>query len=358
MLFFSLGFLAEAGLLWAIWRRYFRESSVWVAAAGMLALGLCNFAPAILGRCDVYEVAIGCGYALTMLALWGIWRALHDAQHRWRWLAASSMAYGLAVGARPSLLLGAVILLVPVIQGWREKGRAWPLVFAACGPIVLIGVGLMIYNALRFDNPLEFGQGTQMPMTVHQQFRLRFVWYNFMVGFLEPARWNLHFPFVHDTALPAKPAGYWGVDHSFGVLTNIPLVWLALAVPLGWRMRAEEGRAMLRLFLGAVAVLFGMCALPLVFHDSMCLRYEVEYASPLVLLGAVGVLALERGLADRLVRRRTARCGWVFCSPFRWRSTCWPLRNARKLPHYLRRCSFGSGACGRSGPFGSKKPLT
>jgi tetratricopeptide (TPR) repeat protein len=315
-LFFSAGFLAGVGLLWAVWRRYFKECGVWVVAAGTLALGLCNFAPAILGRCDVYEAAISCGYAFTMLALAGIWCALHDAQRRWRWLAASSLAYGLAVGARPSLLLGAVILLAPVIQGWREKGRVWPLLAAACGPIVLIGVGLMIYNAMRFDNPLEFGQGTQMPMTVHQQFRPRFVWYNFVVGFLEPARWTGHFPFVHDTALPVKPAGYWDVDHSFGVLTNIPLVWLGLAVPAGWKGRLEEERRMLRLFLGAVAVLFGMCALPLVFHDSMCLRYEVEYASPLVLLGVVGVFAVERALAGRPAWRRAARCGWVFLLAF------------------------------------------
>jgi tetratricopeptide (TPR) repeat protein len=107
-----------------------------------------------------------------------------------------------------------------------------------------------------------------------------------------------------------KPAGYWDVDHSFGVLTNIPLVWLALAVPLAWRNRPGEERRVLRLFLGAVAMLFGMCALPLVFHDSMCLRYEVEYASPLVLLGVVGMLALERALADRQLWRRVARCGW------------------------------------------------
>ncbi len=310
VLFFSAGFLAGVGLLWAVWRRYFKKSGFWVVVAGTLALGLCNFAPAILGRCDVYEVAISCGQAFTMLALAGIWRALHDAGSRWRWLAASSLAYGLAVGARPSLLLGAVILLVPVFQAWREKGRVWPLLAAAGGPIVLIGVGLMIYNAMRFDNPLEFGQATQMPMTVHQQFRPRFVWYNFVVGFLEPARWTGHFPYAHDTALPMKPAGYWDVDHSFGILTNIPLVWLALAGPIGWRNRPEAERRVLRLFFGAMAVLFGMCALPLVFHDSMCLRYEVEYASPLVLMGAVGMLALESALADRHEWRRAARCGW------------------------------------------------
>jgi len=310
VIFFSAGFLAGAGLLWAVWRRYFKESGVGVLAAGMLALGLGNFAPAILGRCDIYEVAISCGYALTMLALGGVWLALHDERRRWRWLAAASLAYGLAVGARPSLLLGAVILLAPVYQAWREKGRVWQMLLAAGGPIVAIGVGLMIYNALRFDNPLEFGQRYQLPITIHQQFRLRFLWFNFQVGFLQPAHWNGDFPFVHDITVPEEPAGYGNVHHPFGVLTNLPLIWLALAVPRAWRGREGESGAPLRWFCGAVALLFGMCALPLLFHDSLCVRYELEYAAPLVLLAVVGVFGVERMLAGQPGRRRAARCGW------------------------------------------------
>ena len=195
VIFFSAGFLAGAGLLWAIWRRYFKEIGVGVLAAGMLALGLADLTPAILGRCDVYEVAIGCGYALTMLALAGVWGALHDEGRAWRWLAAASLAYGLAVGARPSLLFGGIILLAPVLQAWREKRRVWPLLLAAVCPMVAIGAGLMIYNALRFDNPLEFGQRYQLPLTVHHQFSLRYLWFNFQVGFLDPARWSGRFPF-------------------------------------------------------------------------------------------------------------------------------------------------------------------
>jgi len=67
---------------------------------------------------------------------------------------------------------------------------------------------------------------------------------------------------------------------------------------------------MLRWFLVAVALLFGMCALPIVLHDSVCMRYEMELASPLVLLAAAGVFGLERALAGRPVWRRAARCGW------------------------------------------------
>ncbi|MGD1083140.1 MAG: tetratricopeptide repeat protein [Verrucomicrobiota bacterium] len=310
VIFFSVGFLAGAGLLCAVWRRYFKETSLGVVAAGALALGLANLTPAILEGCDVYEVAISCGYALTMLALAGVWGALQNARRRLCWLAAASLAYGLAVGARPSLLFGAVILLVPVAQEWRERRRVWPLLLAAGGPIVAIGVGLMVYNALRFDNPLEFGQRYQLPVSAHQQFSPRFFWFNFRVGFLELARWSLRFPFVHDISPPTQPTRYFGLDHPFGVLTNMPVVWMALAAPLVWRGWSGEGRSPLRWFFGAVALLFAVCALTLCLHDSMYLRYELEYASPLMLLAVVGILALERGLPGRPVWRRAARCGW------------------------------------------------
>jgi hypothetical protein len=57
------------GLLCALWRRYFAEVNVVVVAAGALAMGLVTCVPFLLARCDVYEVAISCGYAFTMLAL-------------------------------------------------------------------------------------------------------------------------------------------------------------------------------------------------------------------------------------------------------------------------------------------------
>jgi len=321
VIFLSVGFLAGTGLLLAAWRRYFAGVSFWVVVAGVLALGLANFTPAMLGRCDVYEVAISCRYALMMLSLAGIWGALHGSRRRVLWLALASLAYGLAVGARPSFLLGAVVLLVPVFQAWRERraglvesgnggrSRMWPLFLAATGPIVLIGIGLMLYNYLRFDNPLEFGQQYQLPVSIHHQFSLRYFWFNFQVAFLEPAHWTGYFPFVDRITAPPLPAGASIDNHPFGVLTNIPLVWLALAAPLAWRNRLAEAR-ILRWFLMAAALLFGICVLTLCLHDSMCLRYEVEFTDTLMLLVAIGILALEGALAGRPLWRWAARCGW------------------------------------------------
>ena len=312
-IFCAIGFLASVGLLRALWRRYFAEVSIGVVAACALALGLATGVPVLLSRSEVYEVAISCGYMLTMLALGAIWCALHEPERRCRWLAAASVAYGLAVGARPSLLFGAVILLVPVAQAWRERRQTWALLMAAAGPIVLIGLGLMLYNALRFDNPLEFGQRYQLAgdrQDTMQHFSLHYLWFNFRVYFLEPARWSSRFPFVSEIAVPPLPAGSGRVEAPFGVLTNIPLVWLALAVPLAWRSRSTEVRPILRRFLVGVALLFGICALTMGLYYIACFRYETEFAPTLVLLAVIGVLSLERVLTDRRVWRRVLRWGW------------------------------------------------
>jgi Flp pilus assembly protein TadD len=319
VIFCAVGFLASAGLLWAVWRRYFAEIGIGVVAAGTLGLGLASFMPLILPRCDVYEVSISCGYALTMLALGGIWRAVHDPGRRGRWLVVASLAYGLAIGARPSLLLGGVILLVPVIQAWRETAEPgsqrplWALLLAATGPLLLVVFGLLLYNAARFGNPLEFGQRYLLAAYREDKvkhFSLSYLWYNLRLYFLEPARWSGGFPFAHDAAVPPVPAGHGGVDHPFGLLTNIPVVWLALAVPLAWRRQSEEARSTLRWFLAALALLVGASTLTIGLYYAVCLRYQGDFAPELVLLAAIGILAADASLTGRLAWRRATRCCW------------------------------------------------
>jgi tetratricopeptide (TPR) repeat protein len=111
--------------------------------------------------------------------------------------------------------------------------------------------------------------------------------------------------------VPPLPAGHGLAEQqTFGILTNIPLVWLALAVPLAWRERSAEGRSVLGGFLAAVALLFWIGALTLGLFFYAAGRYEVEFLPALVLLAVTGILSLERAVAGQPVRRRAMRWGW------------------------------------------------
>jgi tetratricopeptide (TPR) repeat protein len=59
-----------------------------------------------------------------------------------------------------------------------------------------------------------------------------------------------------------------------------------------------------------MALLFGVCALMLGLFWASTSRYEVEFLATLLLLAMVGILGLERALADRPAWRRAVRLGW------------------------------------------------
>jgi tetratricopeptide (TPR) repeat protein len=189
------------------------------------------------------------------------------------------------------------------------------LVVAAVGPVLLIGLGLMFYNFLRFDSPFEFGWHYQLTAgylaNTAQQFSLHYIWFNFRFYFLEPMRWSSHFPFLQAVPLSPLPSGYYGTGDPYGgILGNYPLVWLALAAPLVWRGRPVEVVSVLRWFVAAVFLLFVICALTLCLFFSASSRYEVDFLPALMLLAVMGIFGLERALAGSPVWRRIARWGW------------------------------------------------
>ena len=325
-IFCAMGFLAGGAILRSVWRRYFPGVSVWAVAALAAGLGLANGVPILLQRPDICEVPISCAYALTMVALAAVWRALVRPGEAVRCLAAASLCYGLAIGARPSELPGAAMLLIPVWSAWSAGRRRMasaapgaallPLLAAAVVPVTLCGLGLLAYNDLRFQDPLEFGQHYQLAadrQDTARHFSAAYLGFNFRVYFLAPASWSGRFPFVGPIAPPPLPAGHAVSEDPFGILANIPFAALALAAPLAWRGRPEDERRILRGLAAAAAILFAASALVLDLFYGSCSRYEVEFLPPLILLAAVGALGLERLPA---AGRRAARAGWLLLVGF------------------------------------------
>ncbi|HEV2456318.1 MAG TPA: hypothetical protein VGY98_18790, partial [Verrucomicrobiae bacterium] len=287
VIFFATGFVMSAGLLYAIWRRYFPGVGLWVMAAGVIATGLCAGILEILPACDVYETAISGGFAFAMLAFVGIWKALHEPDRKAWWQFLASLSYGLAIGSRPSLLFGGIILLAPVAQTWFDTNeparhrRAGLLLLPTAIPVVLIGLGLMLYNDLRFNNPLEFGWRyllTDVQNTRARQFSLGYFWFNARFYFLGPMHWTCQFPFIDLAPLPPLPVGHGGIETPYsGIIMGCPIACLALVAPLAFKTNAGKNVLPLRWFVAALLIFFLTGSLTICLFFTASNRYQIDF---------------------------------------------------------------------------------
>ncbi len=325
-------FLTETWLLWALQRKYLPKVGSGTLALGIIGLGLANGMQPLLRRPDVWEVPIACGSWLLMLALAAVWQAWHEPQRRVAWLAAASLIFGLAVGARPTLLFAAAAgLAISFGVFWRAAppGRGGVLLLAAALPLGLIGAGLALYNHARFGNILEFGQRYQLAgveVAKQRLFGWGFVWMNFRLYFLEAVNWQRYFPFVRGITLPPLPPGYLGAEEPYGVLVNVPLVGLVAGLLLAMRDRAKPPASSLGAWSLLLAAVAAACVLPLLAFNGVCLRYTVDFLPVLILLAVAGVFAMEQAWAHRRVWRWAGRAVWggllVFSATFNFLLAC------------------------------------
>lgn len=286
------GFLMSWLLVRSVVKACFPRTSLGVTLACVWAVGLANMVVPMLRRAAMWEVPIACAYALFMVVLFCVWKALSGGKSA-RWVLFASLAMGLAVGARPTYLLGAVVLLAPLVQMmgrggvfWR-RGEWWRLALLTVLPIAMIGAGLALYNYLRFDDPLEFGQTYQMAgdnvskLTVLSP---SYIPFNLRVYLLSTPGFSPYFPFLTVIDPPPPPPGQFGIENPYGIIPGIP--WVLLALLALWR--AVRVRDTLSLWIGMAS-----CGVFLVFGLVCCFggntnRYQVDFTPGLAVLGAIG----------------------------------------------------------------------
>jgi hypothetical protein len=310
------GFCMGAALLLSLWRRFFPTVPAATAALLVLAFGLASMVHAVLRRPNFWELPIAGAFGFGMLALWWV----HCATQRRpaaAYLALAGAALGLAVASRPTYIVAAPLLAVPLVvwwwQGrgrgeWRIRPAAWWWGRACLVAVTFGGVvaGIMAYNYARFGNPLEFGLNYQLAgvyVAEVTSFAARYVPFNWQVYYLAPMQWSTYFPFIEVIREPAKPEGYYGIEFVYGILCCVPLVWFALAIPAALYRRGPQERQALTVVLAANAWLYLSLGLFLLFFVGAAARYMVDFVPALLLLGCCGVLAVERLLAPGWMRR-------------------------------------------------------
>jgi hypothetical protein len=295
----SLWLLAE----WR--RRFFPRCGPGMQFLLGLALGTASCLPLLLRRHGMYELPIASAAFCNLAALLFLTRALSETRWRVANLAASSVAWGLAIGSRPTYILAPLGLLVTAaILAKEERGargaqprRSRQIMLAAVLPIAVVGSLLALYNYLRFGDPTEFGVRyilSGVHETQIEHFRLRYVPINIWGYFLSAGTWSRYFPFFAPAALPAHlPYQYYAMDFPFGLLPQVPFIGLAAGLLFAARTGAAEAerRTVRRLVLVLTWTATAVIGVIVCFYAAAA-RYLGDMAPTLTLMAVLGTLAL------------------------------------------------------------------
>jgi tetratricopeptide (TPR) repeat protein len=304
VLYSAWGLASLAWLFLSARRLYAPETPGWVMAMLVMTCGLATGLPTLLARVDIWEIPIAGATATILFVVVALWQAWHQPARRAVWLAAASLGIGLAIGTRPTAVLIAPVLILPLIQEWREYrlSRGAGILAGAAIPLFLCLGALALYNVARFGNPMEFGQTFQLAALQYvgklRQYGFDYIWDNIRIYFLNFAPWTATFPYFGSPPSLALNASHAKPEFCFGILGNVPIVFMALAAPLVWRRR--DGLSFIALVILCVAAM--QIGLLMIFFGAVS-RYEVEILTPLLGLAAVGLIAVEARRSGRYVVR-------------------------------------------------------
>jgi hypothetical protein len=287
--------------------------AIWTCVLAAVTLGLASAVPFMLRRPEVYEEEISSGFCFAMVGVWLAVSTVAKRRASWWRVAATSLCFGLAMGARIDLVFTGA-LLIPAYLSLRATVPRRPLLVAVIVPVVTCLVLLMAYNQVRFGDPLEIGGRYQLagydPRTMHFG-ELGYVPPGLWFYLISPPRPTILFPFIELTPPPVfypftLPAHYAELlEVTGGLLPMTPILVFLVALPWLWRRRRGRlGSLAMPLMLWVGAALAVIVFISYEFF-STTERYEVDFLTPL-LLGAVAAwLALaERpnGQVYRIVR--------------------------------------------------------
>lgn len=291
--FSMLIFIVLKEILTKILKKYFKE--VPFKNVFLFLVTLCSGTLIIYanGISRVYEVVIIVGLYFVLQGIYFILKSQEKDKDKYLYIFFGSLSLALSVACRPTDLLASLLvlpyfisLLITNIRNFKNNKKSlFKLIFSIGIPYLIVGILLMIYNYVRFDNPFEFGARYQLTVNNMNELGSRIFTIPMVIfcNFFNIPVFGADFPFILNNNNILNFYGYYYIENMLGGLFLLVPICLFCFYVVKANKKIENKN--LKILINSLIIVGLIIAIISGMMGGSNQRYLIDYAWMFILAG-------------------------------------------------------------------------
>ena len=324
LMFSLIGILFLTKIYLAVIEKKFRDLPTNTVTAGLITLQLSSGIMFSAARPLFYELAIASGFMCVAIGAYLLMTSniLWDGKISYVRLGFASFFLGYAVLCRPTLAVYCIAALFffagglkKALDGLEKKQKTrtfFKYAAVALVPLGVIALGQMVYNYLRFDNPLDFG--IQYSLTIndftHSEFHWKYVLINMYAYLLNMPHFTPKtFTHLASSAERFGLNGYMFFDDAGKNLISVGIIYRALpmfAYLFSGKalQRVEKKKRVLPILLiGVTCILMPLAIIFSSWESGYAVRYNADFSWQMVIGALVIAFTLYKSIKSESAKK-------------------------------------------------------
>ena len=259
----------------------------------------------ICRRPITYEVAIISGYYLVIQGIFFILKTIEKQKVNYIYMCLACLSLALAVACRPNLLI-ASLLIVPVllkifINNIKNRENILKNILVVAIPYGIVGISLMLYNYVRFDNIFEFGAQYQITVNDMRNLgnRIMTIPIGLMSYLFKIPTIISQFPFAQISYDTITFYGYyWSSAMAGGIFILSPICFALFLIP---KIRNKINKELFFVIIMLSLVGIIICILDIVLGGNSQ-RYAADYAWMFLFAGMMTIMAIYQIIKNEKIK--------------------------------------------------------
>ncbi len=324
LIFALVGIIFLTKIYLAVIEKKFRNLPTNTVLAGLITLQMSSGIMFSAARPKFYELAIAGGFMCLTVGAYLLMTSniLWDGKISYVRLGFASFFLGYAVICRPTLAVYCVAALIffagglkKALDGLEKKQKTrtfFKYAAVALVPLGVIALGQMVYNYLRFDNPLDFGIQYSLTINdfINSEFHWKYVLIN-MYAYLLNMPYFTPKTFTHLASSVERFGlnGYMFIDDAGKNLISVGIIYRALPIfsylfaGKALKRVEKKKRILPTLLIGVTCVLMPLAIIFSSWESGYAVRYNADFSWQMVIGALVVAFTLYKSIRSESTKK-------------------------------------------------------